>query len=206
MPRRTTGMSRIADSKRGDALRSAADPPRHAGGTWVALMTRFSLATAVTLSGCLITQPVHFDPPANSPPAIYDSPTGTFPISQIIRPPPPMPSDGGVTRPPITLEVIVADPDIDQRLRANLRIDANRLTSLPDIMPSTATMNRDRRTERFYVELMQLDPTRCHRVDLFVSSDFQGGSNPPRAVEALDLAQATWWIQLQTGVDMATCQ
>jgi hypothetical protein len=164
------------------------------------------VAAAVTLPGCLITQPVHFDPPANSPPAIYDSPTSMRPISEIARVTSTTPTlDAGVM-PSIAFEVVVADPDVGQTLQGVVEIDSNPATDTPlTILPSTASTGRERRTVQFSVgtAAFEVTPLACHRVDLFVSGGFSGALHQP--IEVNDLARATWWVQPDPSVTMGSC-
>src|SRR5262245_25469860 len=122
---RATGMSRIAASCAGAGTRSAWDRALGVRGTSIALVLAL---VPVTLSGCLIPQPVHFDEPPNSPPAISDVESPDHPIHEIIQlydPMPPMPVDGGATppAPPLTLRVSVYDADVSQTLSWLYQVD-----------------------------------------------------------------------------------
>lgn len=155
----------------------------------------------MTLSSCLITQPVHFDEPANSPPAISDLPTAGVspPLSEIVFLPAALMStgDAGVAT-SLTLGVQVYDPDVDQALSWRAFVDSN-VCCGGDVPRSTATTGRERRALTFPVPTGTLDltTTACHRIDLYVTGAFDGNplSHTPR--EANDIASATWWVAVQ---------
>jgi len=191
---------------------SAPDPGLPHRGIGVALSTLL----AVLLPSCLITQPVHFDPPANSPPAIYD--TAASPIFHLNRvgliPHDVLSTTDAGMPTSVPFSVVVYDPDVDQTLHYAALID-NSATPCTgcngDLTPSMLPTGRDRRTLSFDVPFVQFQPTvlGCHRVHLIVTGDFQSGTALPRD-PLNDTATATWWIAVQptgmaSAVDMTQC-
>ncbi len=164
------------------------------------------------LSSCLITQPVHFDEPANSPPAIYDLATGTYSRTQIILLSRLDPSGGDAGVPPmttLTLEVEVFDADVDQRLSWIAYIDDDNGAPCTGCSGDLAPTGNVRRTLTANIPLATItavDPS-CHRVDLYVSSSFMPGLHQPRQTGDVDVA--TWWIRVQSdagdNLQMSTC-
>lgn len=217
-PERATGMSRIGTRIRAGASRSAADPRVRRGGIRVASWLLVSVAMAVTLPGCIITQPVHFDEPANSPPAIYEvTPMPMHPLDEVVGVFPMTLADAGsAVVPTQTFDAIVYDLDVDQSLQYQVLVDGIRcqtcVTNSGILPASTSLTDRVRRRLTFNVGGGLLDPGttgNCHSVRLLVSGQFQPGGQDP--VEDGDLASATWWIASRTvdegapPVDMGTC-
>jgi hypothetical protein len=171
------------------------------------------LAIAVTLTSCLITQPVHFDEPPNSPPSITVA-AGSLPLTRFIFIPADLmvTADGGTTPTSLDLDVVVFDADIDQTLHYAALLDES---SSPcsgcngDLAPSTFMTGRERRALRVTIPVNQLMTTTadCHRITLIVTGAFESGSATPRDPIG-DTATATWWVVVQPNltdvVDMST--
>jgi hypothetical protein len=207
-------MSEIRREREVRIAGSAPDPGLAHRGIGVAL----SALLAVLLPSCLITQPVHFDEPPNSPPAIYDTAAspifqmntiGRIPNSRIVA----TGDAGGPTSVPFS--VVVYDPDVDQTLHYAALVDMNTTPCSGcngDLTPSTLSTGRERRTLSFDVPYDVFQPSRlgCHRVRLIVTGDFQSGTALPRD-PVNDTAIATWWIAVQppmmssSPVDMTAC-
>ena len=143
-------------------------------------------------------QPVHFDPPANSPPAIYDSPGTTFQLNEFVRLVPPPAPDGGMSTPPtsLTLRVTVFDADVAQRDEWRAYVDNDEVPPCTGCGGFIPTSGDVRRPLEFSVPLaLGASTASCHRIDLYVSGAF----NPTlhTAVDPPDLARATWWVTWQ---------
>ena len=211
-PDRATRMSRIGGAPTPSGPRSAADRGYPGRGTRVAWPSLVSVATAVTLSGCIITQPVHFDEPPNSPPAIYDaSPIPMPALNAVLQLVPVAIDDAGMQRIPTqTFEVVVFDADVDQSLQFQVLVDrapCRACVGMNGILsPSPRVSDRARRRLTFNVDWSLLATSRCHSVELLVSGQFIAGSQSP--IEDGDLASATWWVASSDGttVDMRDCR
>lgn len=193
-------MSQIAGRAMGETPGSAADPRPSQGGTAVA-PSGLPLLAVLTLSGCLITQPVHFNEPPNSPPAIYDAPSTTYPLNQIvhvIHDPTMTAGDAGMTAmTSLTLAVTVYDADVAQQLSWIAYVDSDSGAPCSGCSGFILAEGTDRRNFEFTVPLTQITATvpSCHRIDLYVSSAFNPGGHTPR--ESTDVATATWWVSTQ---------
>jgi hypothetical protein len=159
------------------------------------------VAIALLSSGCIITQPVHFDPPPNSPPAIEAEAT-TPPLNHIVQLPVMVASDGGTTTATSTTFLFnVYDLDVDQPLQFKVFVDGSMTPTVEQTIPiSRETTGRERRTAiRFDLPHLPFGSTAaCHRVDLFVSSQFMFSSlSPHDPVLPHDIATVTWWIDWQ---------
>jgi hypothetical protein len=167
------------------------------------------------LPGCLITQPVHFDPPANSPPSIIDGPQSAHPTTQIVQltgDATPV-GDAGML-PQFTLDVVVVEADVALPLSWRAYVDdVASPFDLGTLLPlSTTSMTRDHRPLMVPVPSALLatgTTASCHRVQLFVSHGFMDGLGHTPVV-ADDVAIATWWVlhrpdTSSSGPDMLTC-
>lgn len=170
--------------------------------------------SALTLPACLITQPVQFEPPSGSPPSIESPLTaaGGHPLDEIVS----------LTTTDTALDefvVEVRDPDVDEELEYRVFIDprpdrtSDTRGTIP-VIPRNAGVSRTTRRlsfdlQPFLSRLQGATPATgsCHRIELRVSSRFQG--DLPLPVSDGDLATATWWVATQPSpsgpVDMTAC-
>ncbi len=174
--------------------------------------------SALTLPGCLITQPVQFEPPAGSPPSITGATTHeSHPLDEIILIQhgdlTPADDGGGTVITPIVVEV--RDPDVDQELAYKVYVDfnptdprpANPSGFLPAIGRSPGVDRTRRRLQFDLPNSTGLDTEGCHRLELRVSGGFR--PDRPDPVRDGDVAIAVWWVATQPSgggvVDMALC-
>lgn len=173
--------------------------------------------SALTLPGCLITQPVQFEPPSGSPPAITGATTHeSHPLDEIIlvQVDQLMAGDGGGSGlTPIVVEV--RDPDVDQELAYKVYVDYNPSDPRPanpsGFIPTIgriAGVDRTRRRLEFAVPTgTGLGTVGCHRIELRVSGGFR--PDTPDPVRDGDIATAVWWVATQPvgggTVDMGSC-
>lgn len=165
----------------------------------------------MTLSSCLITQPVHFDEPANSPPAISDAIGALNPLTEIVRLLPVTSDAGASSTPDVQLDVVVYDPDVDQALSIQVLVDRTPCPAcVPNhgiLNPSSALTGRDRRPLTLTIPHTLLPAVSCHNVRLLVSGGFQAGTQTP--LEDGDVASAIWWVSSQNdsgaSAEISTC-
>lgn len=119
-------------------------------------------------------------------------------------------TDGGVVT-DLAIDVEVIDPDVDQTLSWRAYIDRSAAPfDLDTLAPSTDLTGRERRHLTFHPPLAPLQtlPASCHRIQLFVSSQFMGGLGTT-PVETNDVASATWWVAVppntSTPIETSTC-
>lgn len=175
------------------------------------------LSMVAPLSGCLVTQNTQFEGPPNSPPSIRSSASAIHPLNRIV----PVLLDGSSSSGdasgsgPIRLSVDVYEPDIDQQLLYKVYVDYNpdapiRVGAVSfgevDTVPASLGLDRTKRTLDITVN-RSIFARGCHRIELFVTSEFQ--PEGPDPVDPGDLAVATWWVAAQStssdAIDMAGC-
>ena len=172
--------------------------PARWGGIAVALGSTvrrlIPLVLSATLLPACITESIRIEAPANSPPSIESANPADNPLNEIIRLEPVVP-DGGVEGqliPPL-LQVVVRDADVDQDLSYLVFID-DRATG-PDDFGDVLTTGEPTRRLDIVLPLANLMARGCHRVELFVSSQF--GCFPMctgRPDEPGDVGTAVWWV------------
>ena len=178
----------------------------------------FALLTmsALTLPGCLITQPVQFEAPSGSPPSITGGTTHeSHPLDEIIllRVGDPVVGDAGAVSTATPIVVEVRDPDVDQELAYKVYVDYNASDPRPpnrsDFLPALARspgVDRTRRRLEFPLPT-GLTTVGCHRIELVVSSGFRPDTREP--LREGDLATAVWWVATEPMggglVDMVSC-
>jgi hypothetical protein len=202
-------MSWLGVGARRRGARSVGDPVRIARGTRVALRSLLLLAIAVTLTSCLITQPVHFDEPPNSPPSISDVASPTLPINAVVQLPGAAMGSSDAGDGSLMLAVSVYDPDVDQRLAWRAFVDGS-LAGGNDLLAVTG-MDRQHRTLSFPIgtgtgSLLAIHG--CHRIDLFVAGSFSGSPIGHTPSVPGDIDSVTWWVSTSVGgmlVDMRLC-
>jgi hypothetical protein len=213
---RTPGAPRIPQE-------SARSRGRRTSGTWAAfwlqrMLVRSALAVASgTLLPACLTQNVQYEPPRNYPPSIETPDTARHPLNSVIQVPITVAGDGGTqTATVIELNLEVRDPNVDQRLEYRLFVDFDPMMPRIDVIqpiPAASPLAEDRLTRRVEipVPITQLDSRRrCHRIEVLVSSAFEGGE-VRTPIEPGDVATATWWVARQdadtpTVVDMRECR
>lgn len=165
-------------------------------------MRTWTAALLVALPGCVVTNDVQFEPPANFPPSIASAPAADHPIGELVL-------LTGVTAgggdaggaPDVRFDVVVLDPDVSQTLQYKVYLDYDPMAFPPTgpvVSESLAPMtsgDRTRRAVSFIIPSNRLLPEQqngCHRVELLVSSRFQSDRRDP--VEPGDVAIATWIV------------
>lgn len=155
------------------------------------------------LSGCVVTEQIEFPPETNYPPALLSSPdqevAGTA-LGQIID----VDLDDDETE--IALGLVARDVNVDDELTWQLYVD--RVGDSLSLV-RTATLEPTSTFERsFTVRFTEsaLGGPGCHKLEVFISSDFIGEREPR---EDGDIAQAVWWVRAtnstQLSVEMSTC-
>ncbi len=205
-----TGMSGIGREREVRIPGSAPDPGLPNRGIGVAL----SALLAVLLPSCLITQPVHFDEPANSPPAIASTVPPLNHVT-IVTPSTGTGDAGSGTSTGHSFSAVVRDPDVTQTLNFQVTIDNSPCAACVELRgvlsPVTSATGRELRPLTIHVADALLAPKpdgsgACHFIQLFVSSGFQSGTQTP--LDDADLATAVWWVGTtgtSTGIDMNGC-
>jgi hypothetical protein len=180
-----------------------------------------ALAGSALLPGCL-TQNVQFDVPRNYPPSIESEPGARYPLNQVITPTGrPSGGDGGSEAMEIELDLLVRDPNVEQRLDFRVFIDFQ-AGSIPTIVrqgviPPASGGDRIERRQRIPIPIAAIGQVgRCHRIEVLVSSSFQEPGPAARLPvpdpgRTADLASATWWVALPDpdapsgAIDMSAC-
>ncbi|MBO6940998.1 MAG: hypothetical protein JJ863_38845 [Deltaproteobacteria bacterium] len=161
------------------------------------------LLTPLT-TGCLITDPIDIPEDVNYPPSIVSdtaAPEPRYPIEEIVT------LDRDVDE-SLTFAVIVRDPNFDDDLdyEVYLNFDPDAPLTLVDFGKVEVTESLERPLA-FTVNNLALFPRgQCHKLELRVSEDFEGGGTP---TVPGDIDIAVWWINSLsedgTPTDLATC-
>ncbi len=171
------------------------------------------LAGLPLFMSCLVTEPIQIPEEVNLPPSIMSAPEaramGTA-LDQIVV------FDEGDGAMEQEFQVVVRDPNADQSLEYQIWVDFN--GSLDSLVGSgtiepTGTMDR---SFAFTVRSDKLGPAAaCRKVELLVSTEFDFNIDTMlrQPVEALDIAQAVWWVRvIDTGevdrqaIDLDSCR
>ena len=181
----------------------------------LAPLVRGLSATLCVLSmGCLITDDIEFPEEPVCPPAITSPVNAENPLNEIARADPPgaVMGDGGVGVREEEFTVDVWDCNVDQDLDWLMIVNSNpdvpgRLFGdlyLTGTLEEQGTATRALTVTLSDAELTML-PQQCHKVELFVSAEFQPFTTQPRRTG--DVATATWWLIVDNdpadGVDFA---
>ncbi len=168
-----------------------------------------TMLVSIAAMGCLVTDKVSVPEENNFPPSIISPPEAraqNVALDQIVQVH--LPDETGTE---LNLPVLVRDPNMNQTLERQVWIDfsgSNLDALLPEddrrVLP-TGTLER---SMTIRIPLVRLTPG-CHKVELRVTSNFDGGANFREPVEDGDIAQAVWFIRVtdetvQT-VEMGNC-
>jgi hypothetical protein len=141
--------------------------PRVSLGARLASLSAQALVLAVlgSLSGCVVTDPIDFEPPANNPPAFV-----------MERPPKLQMGDIKYVRkqsaPSWTFTLRVRDQDVEQELEMQSRIVTSgepRDRKATRIVPATGEQVRE---FSIVVDQGEIEPDTCHRIEIAVSGSF----------------------------------
>jgi len=175
-----------------------------------------TFATTTSLSGCLITEPLHEPREENLPPSIVSAPSAaTLPIptdlgsvvSIDLDRDTPVDGPGEALFP-----VRVRDPNVHQALYYRLFVDfdpeLNRTRPIAgDRIEANSTLTRNLDLTVSFRDLGLAG--RCHKLELRVSSAFVDPLPQYDSVDPDDVAIAVWWIRLTDDihptVDLSTC-
>lgn len=123
------------------------------------------LVVLASISGCVVTDPIDFEPPANNPPAFVMERPPKLQMGEIkyvlAR-----------SAPSWTFTLRVRDQDVDQDLELQWRIVAGgepRLRKPTIVWPATGEQVRE---VSIVVNQGELEPDTCHRIEIAVSSSF----------------------------------
>lgn len=180
-------------------------------GTQIASMTTKGLLALACASfmGCVVTNKIDFQVPANTPPSIYVPESTALPgepIDRIIR----LDLDDP-TNPSVTLRFTVRDPDVSQSLEGQLFVDYDRQNdTLGDTraftVPPTGAATRD---VVYVVPPSALSQPGCHKIEILVSGQFKNEGRRRTPVEDGDLAQTVWLAEVVDAtnpvVEMSSC-
>lgn len=155
------------------------------------------------LSSCVVTETIDFPPETNYPPALLSAPdqdlNGTA-LGQIIN------VDLSDSDTEIELGLVARDANFEDDLTWQLFVD--RVGDSASI-GGTATLESTGTFERSFsvrVPESRLGGPGCHKLEVFISSDFVGERLPR---EENDMAQAVWWVratnETQLTVEMSSC-
>lgn len=123
------------------------------------------LAVLGSLSGCVVTAPIDFEPPANNPPAFVMERPPKLQMGEIKF-------VEAEDAPSWTFNLRVRDQDVDQELEMQWRIVTSgvpRDRNLTRIVPATGEQVRE---FSITVDLGKLDTDSCHRIEVAVSGSF----------------------------------
>lgn len=165
-------------------------------------------ATSCLLMGCLITDDIEFPEEPVCPPAISTPVGASNPLNEIATVSLGSTSgeDAGTGTREETFDVTIWDCNVNQLLKALITVDAER--DVPGLGLGTHFRNEDvpprgtaERSYSFTFTDDELNNPRvfgdgCHKIELFVSSEFDGFSSRPETMG--DIASATWWLIVDT--------
>jgi hypothetical protein len=146
-------------------------------------------------SGCIATSPVEFPEDENFPPSVISEEGAQYPLREIGE----LNLDVPVEVRELPLEVIVRDPNVDQTLSYRVFVDAETVNSSPIIEDTIEPFQGEvERPNTFNIPYDFLLPAGvCHKVEVVVTGAFAPGAvEPRRPVEAGDIDNRTWWIEV----------
>lgn len=167
-----------------------------------------SVLIAFSMPACLITEELSIPEDPNFPPGVVSAPSATFPLDQVVE------VDRDMVTGDVELEIVVRDANVDQELQMQVYVDfvdsfnASYIPQANDNrIIATGTVERSL-TLRVPVARLG-NAGECHKIELLVSSGFQGFPNFRLPELAGDLHQSVWWVALTDTafptVDMSTC-
>lgn len=144
-------------------------------------------------ASCILSEPVRFEPPPNTPPAIDTSATPTARIFRTSAMDVAGDGDGSPTN-ALDFDVTIIDANVDQTLEYRVYLDWDPGSPSPSLssglVPRVASGDRTRRPLRFSLP-REREPN-CHWVELLVTTDFRGDTREPATPG--DLATASWFV------------
>lgn len=180
-------------------------PPKTPRGTWVAhqMVVRGLAAVCVLSMGCIVTEEIDFPDEPDCPPSIV-APPGTPPIGIVSVDRLVSTEDGGAGG-MATFEVDIRDCNVEQDLQYEMWLDYRVFggvisgTPLHETSEETGPRTLKPSGSASRELLFPVDPSvfdteaaaECHKVELFVSGDFQTIRVPEQAG---DLDIATWYV------------
>lgn len=176
------------------------------------------LLMPLVLMSCLVTDNAQIPEEDNLPPSIVSGDSARTmgrALDQIIE----VNLDEFDEGSELTIPVIVRDPNLSQTLRYNAYVDfegnpAGTLISEGTIMPSgEVDCGAPLCLERLFnlnVPITELAPAgECHKIELLVSSQFNGGAAFRQGLDPVDIAHAVWWVRstnsMFSTVQMSSC-
>jgi hypothetical protein len=150
--------------------------------------------TAGSLSGCVVLERKSYEDEPSLPPSIVTPPTARFPLDRIVRLEPAGVADDAGETSSLAFDVIVRDPNVNQRLDARVYVDQPAgLPAPPPIQagPPVAANGRVERPYTFVLGRALFADDRCHKVELVVASEFVGNRTP---ADPGEFATAVWWV------------
>lgn len=153
-----------------------------------------ALGASASTIGCIATDTIEFEPVQNFPPSIVSQPLAEFPLNEIGH----INLDDPVEAAEMPLQVIIRDPNYDQRLEYRMFLDAplppNAEIEIQDgeIEP-TGFLERPR---TFTISYDELVPGECHKIELVVVGKFASFVEKRRPEEEGDIDEATWWVEV----------
>ncbi|MCB9603119.1 MAG: hypothetical protein H6721_31285 [Sandaracinus sp.] len=173
---------------------------------------RAAFLTAACLAmGCLVTDKVELPEERNFPPSVVtmaaeDAPT----IDRIVT------FDLADGLPQLELPVVVRDPNVDQSLEYQLWVDfeGNVSALVSDRDARIAPTGTLERSTTLRVPATRLTPApSCHRIELLVTGEFDGGTRFRDPVEDGDISQTVWWVRVidsignpgGNAIDLSSC-
>jgi hypothetical protein len=153
-----------------------------------------ALCAPASISGCIATDTIEFEPEENFPPSIVSQLNAVFPLNEIGQ----INLDDPVETPEMPLQVIVRDPNFDQTLEYRIFLDsppppAPELPVDDGIIEPVGGLDRPR---AFSIHYDSLAPGICHKIELVVVGQFASFVEPRRPVEEGDIDQVTWWVEV----------
>jgi hypothetical protein len=171
-----------------------------------------SAMTCLAMMGCLVTDTIELPEERNFPPSVLTiSDPGEPSVDRIVT------FDLADAEPELVLPLVVRDPNVDQVLEYQLWLDfeGNNLSALvsePDArISATGTLER---STMMRIPAARLAPApSCHRVELLVTGEFDGGVRLRDPVEPGDISQTVWWIRVidsvgnpgGNAIDLSSC-
>lgn len=162
-------------------------------------LSKATLAAAAAVSagsaaGCVVLERKAYEDEPSLPPSITTPATARFPLDRVVRLEPPAAGDDAGETSTLAFDVVVRDPNVNQRLDARVFLDQPAGSPAPTPIlagpPVAATGQVDRRYS-FLLPRALFDDDRCHKVELVVASEFVGNRTP---ADPGEFAAAVWWV------------
>lgn len=167
-----------------------------------------SFALVLLMPACLITEELSIPEDPNFPPGVVSAPSATFPLDQVVE------VDRDAMTGDVELDIVVRDANVDQELQMQVYVDFVDSFSASYVPQANddriIAMGTVERSLTLRVPVARLgNAGECHKIELLVSSGFQGFPNFRVPELAGDLHQSVWWVAVTDAafptVDMSTC-